>query len=348
MVLVRGRLNDTQTTGLCVRIAAAVAAVFVVAATAAAQPSPCPEALSEAQQRYQDGAFEAVAGLLSPCLDRPDRTDEEATFAYRLLALTAIRQDRIEEARLAALNLLNLDPLYAADAVLDPPAYVALIETVRRQLGLPLPGEDPPPPLVPDTLVADTVSAPPPPLPAPPRASRFQVQYWGGASSYGGERGNSATTRAREFAENAGPATGLGLVYTLGAGVALAGEVGLGLYPSKGQAVNDDLDANPSTWLVDATASVQALAMPSWPASPYARAGVTVVASEVNGVGRLGGGPVAALGVEVDLGGRYRIYAEGGGTLILPGSASDGVSTSGGGDFFTHVRAGFRYRLLRR
>ncbi|MDX1531464.1 MAG: hypothetical protein R3362_08050 [Rhodothermales bacterium] len=104
-------------------------------AAAVAQPaSPCSSLLTAAEAQYVDREFADAEAFVRSCLAQPDVGDEEAVQAHRLLALIALRQDDLPGAREAALRLLALSFDYEPDPVQDPPAYVALVASVKEQL----------------------------------------------------------------------------------------------------------------------------------------------------------------------------------------------------------------------
>ena len=159
---------------------------------AATAQTPCGSSLAVAQGLYVRGAFADVESTLTPCLDGGRVSPAERVRAYRLLALSALQQGRLVDAKLAALSLLNIDPDYEPDPALDPPSYADLIGAVRAQLDIrgepepdttrspePPPDQDreplsetvPPPRAEPPPVVGtEPTERPPPPTPAPPRS----------------------------------------------------------------------------------------------------------------------------------------------------------------------------------
>ena len=103
--------------------------------TVSAQTS-CRDDLAQAQSLYIRGAFSEVEAMLDPCLQLGRLGEDDRVLAYRLLALSALKQGRLIEAKIVALSLLNLRPDYEPDAALDPPPYADLIHTVRSQLAV--------------------------------------------------------------------------------------------------------------------------------------------------------------------------------------------------------------------
>jgi len=107
-----------------------------VPGTARAQTASvvCERALSAAEDQYRDAAYDEALRLVAACLDQGEKTDEQAVAAYELLALIHLKNDEIERARAAVVNLLGVDPTYTVDPIVQPPSYVSLIAIVQRDL----------------------------------------------------------------------------------------------------------------------------------------------------------------------------------------------------------------------
>ncbi|MDT0631488.1 helix-hairpin-helix domain-containing protein [Rubrivirga sp. S365] len=101
---------------------------------AAAQSDPCPEALADAERRYQEQDYAAVEPAVSACIYSDDAEPDEVQEGYRLLALSLLRQGQLPEARLTVVNLLGVNYDYEPDVVYDPPSYVSLVTAVKEQL----------------------------------------------------------------------------------------------------------------------------------------------------------------------------------------------------------------------
>lgn len=93
----------------------------------------CSELLQEAESTYVDGRFDRTIQLADECLGRREAGLEERTASYRLLALAYIKMERLGDARMTVLQLLNENPGYMADPVSDPPDYAAVVESVKAQ-----------------------------------------------------------------------------------------------------------------------------------------------------------------------------------------------------------------------
>ena len=106
----------------------------VVGGAAAAQSDPCPAALAEAERQYQEQDYAAVEPAVSACIYSTEAAPEGVQEAYRLLALSLIRQGQLPEARLTVVNLLGVNYDYRPDPVYDPPSYVSLVTAVKDQI----------------------------------------------------------------------------------------------------------------------------------------------------------------------------------------------------------------------
>jgi len=119
----------------------AVLVVLLFAPPVAAQeaeerptPEDCDEALAAAEEAYFDGEFAEANDLLSDCINQEDLPDALLVEMARLSALAYINLGNLDQARRVVVRLLTVDPSYEPDTVQDPPSYVSLVNTVRRQL----------------------------------------------------------------------------------------------------------------------------------------------------------------------------------------------------------------------
>ena len=94
----------------------------------------CEQQLDAAEERYVEGAFDDSETLVRECLMETDLSAADAVAAYRLLTLISLRKDDVPQAKQAAIRLLGVSFTYAPDPVNDPPAYVALVNSVKDQL----------------------------------------------------------------------------------------------------------------------------------------------------------------------------------------------------------------------
>jgi hypothetical protein len=108
--------------------------LFAVAPAQAQDGALCTRVLDTAAEQYLEGAYGEAMRFVSSCLNQAVVPDSQAVAAYRLLALIHLKQDELDSARAAVVNLLGLQPDYTADPVANPPSYVSLVSLVRRDL----------------------------------------------------------------------------------------------------------------------------------------------------------------------------------------------------------------------
>lgn len=128
--------------------------LLVVAEAAQAQdPTPCDNAVAEANTHFLFGRFDEASGLLETCLIREAFSEEDKPPVYELLAQVYEANGQEAEARTALAALLALDPGYAPDPDF-PASFKDLVEAVRDEMEAPAPVEAPPPGLVVEVTVA--------------------------------------------------------------------------------------------------------------------------------------------------------------------------------------------------
>ena len=114
-------------------VAFALLSLLAAAPGFAQEGGLCDELLTEADAMYVDGQYQLAIRLIDDCLRYDDLDEGTLVEAYRLLALSYIRLDRLSDARMAVLHLLNEVPDYTSDPVIDPPNYAVLVESVKSQ-----------------------------------------------------------------------------------------------------------------------------------------------------------------------------------------------------------------------
>jgi tetratricopeptide (TPR) repeat protein len=98
-----------------------------------AQDIDCDKALIEAEQKYTEGRFDEAIAQITQCLDNSDVTEDQKQRAYRLMGLTYIAKDYLNEAKGAIEKLLLLVPNYKPDPIYDPPPFISLVEEVQSE-----------------------------------------------------------------------------------------------------------------------------------------------------------------------------------------------------------------------
>lgn len=93
----------------------------------------CAEQLAGAEQKYNTGRFDEAIGLITECLGKPGISEQEKMKAYRLLGLSYIAKDYLEDAKTAVKKLLDMVPNYQSDPVQDPPPFTKLVEELKQE-----------------------------------------------------------------------------------------------------------------------------------------------------------------------------------------------------------------------
>lgn len=120
---------------------------------ALAQVVTCQERLAQAEAQYKVGQFEEVIALLPTCLENEGFDEEERQQAYRLLGLSYLGKDLVNDARGTIQKLLELVPDYQADPEQDPPVFTDLVDDVREEMQTePEPEPEPEPQLEPEPI----------------------------------------------------------------------------------------------------------------------------------------------------------------------------------------------------
>lgn len=94
----------------------------------------CEAKLSKAEEEFANTRFDEAIALLTGCLDKNAFSNpERQRAAYRLLGLSYLGKDYIEQAKSAINKLLDLMPMYKPDPDQDPPAYIQIFNLVQRE-----------------------------------------------------------------------------------------------------------------------------------------------------------------------------------------------------------------------
>lgn len=97
-------------------------------------PQLCSTELEAAEAAYVNQSFERAIAVARDCVQRSGVPRARAIQAYRLMTLSYLRQDKLDEAQTSLNTLLSMDPAYAPDPVNDPPSYVLFVSTVKQAL----------------------------------------------------------------------------------------------------------------------------------------------------------------------------------------------------------------------
>ncbi len=93
----------------------------------------CETALADAEKQYNDGRLDDVMKTLESCLP-VGLKNEDKSKAYRLLGLTYMAKDYLEQAKQSIQKLLELAPNWQPDPDQDPPPFTRMVEEVRKEM----------------------------------------------------------------------------------------------------------------------------------------------------------------------------------------------------------------------
>lgn len=95
-----------------------------------AQSSCGEEKLNDARKKYGTGNFDQVIIMLKPCL-AGGFTNNQRQEAYRLLSMTYLAMDSIEQATSVAVELLTLNPNFECN-LFDPPRFIRIVNDIKE------------------------------------------------------------------------------------------------------------------------------------------------------------------------------------------------------------------------
>lgn len=87
--------------------------------------------LNAATGRYDVGLFDDTIGRLKPCLPNGFQEKDERIGAYRLLALSYIVTDSLDQARSSVKQLVRADRKYQPDRDNDPPLFADMVQDAK-------------------------------------------------------------------------------------------------------------------------------------------------------------------------------------------------------------------------
>jgi len=94
----------------------------------------CEKQLSDAEQKYYSGRFDEAIETATRCLSSSSITEAEKLRAYKLIGLSYIAKDYLEQARSAVQKLLELVPTYEPDPDQDPPPFTNMVKEIKEKL----------------------------------------------------------------------------------------------------------------------------------------------------------------------------------------------------------------------
>ncbi len=325
--------------------------------------APCTASLAAAQAYYVDQDFDVSETLLRECVTRPDVDEETSIQVHRLLTLVYLRQDNRPEAEQVITRLLeDVSFDYIPDPILDPPAYVALVESIKEPLRIEreqaLAAQETLP-LVDEVSVEEEVSTFQ--SQAAFRTARTLYVYATlGAGSYGGERGVDGAWWLSEFTNNSGVSLSLGASFSVNRMLDASLDYRLHHIPRLLTLRSADREGEVGAQ-IDPDASSKSVHLFSlagrafYPIqsrlSSYVELGATGSVSRINNNTRVGFGPRAGLGFDIEVTPTLAGFMGFSATLLFPGTAVDHINSQGGqpvqnsNDLLTYAELGVRYRV---
>lgn len=360
--------SSRRASGWCRAVVCSLAlwgAVGIPLASAQAPP-PCDPLLAAAEGRYVKREFAEAETLVRACLAQNERSDEAAVLAYRLLALIALRQDDLPEAKRAVLQIVGVSFEYEPDPVQDPPSFVALVKTIKGQLR-----KEQARPLSHDSTRVAPPEREPEPTPRVPSASgidvpnssyreRYPIQYRVAgtfelslaleAGSYNGERSADASNPFQRFSENGGASLAVAVSYSVTQENVIVltyrffNVPTLSTNTAPGEVPIRPEDSSEWTQLLSVLG--RRLFAPNWRLTPTIQIGFAGLLSHLNGQTKVGIGPQLGFGLDAALTSRLGAFGELNATIIYPGDVIDRVDTDTPfGDPLIFAGGGLRYRL---
>ena len=93
----------------------------------------CETALADAERHFNDGRLDEVMKILESCLPEGLK-NEDKSKAYRLLSLTYMGKEYLEQAKQSIEKLLELVPNWQPDPDQDPPPFTRMVEEIRKEM----------------------------------------------------------------------------------------------------------------------------------------------------------------------------------------------------------------------
>ena len=104
---------------------------ILLISSAAAQAACDASRLEQAVSTYDFGRFNQTFALLKPCVPDGFGGKEQRVSAYRLMALSYVATDSLEQARAWVRQLLRVDSRFDPDPQADPPVFTAMVSDVK-------------------------------------------------------------------------------------------------------------------------------------------------------------------------------------------------------------------------
>ena len=95
--------------------------------------SDCSKNIKSAQKKFDEGDFDGSIALLEDCLASGDLSTKEKTTGYEILAQDYMSKNSTEQASSAVRKLLDISPGYRPNEAQTSPAYVDLVEKIKKE-----------------------------------------------------------------------------------------------------------------------------------------------------------------------------------------------------------------------
>lgn len=127
-------MTNSKCTTLLLTVIVGLLFAILLAPNFAQAQDDCEAKLRKAEEEFANTRFDEAIALLTGCLDKNAFVSpERQRAAYRLLGLSYLGKDYIEQAKGAINKLLDLMPMYKPDPDQDPPAYIQVFNLVQRE-----------------------------------------------------------------------------------------------------------------------------------------------------------------------------------------------------------------------
>lgn len=95
--------------------------------------SDCAKNIKAAQKKFDEGDFDGSISLLD-CLASADLSVKDKTAGYEILAQDYLSKNSTDQANSAVRKLLEVSPTYKPSEAQTSPAYVDLVEKIRKEM----------------------------------------------------------------------------------------------------------------------------------------------------------------------------------------------------------------------
>lgn len=96
--------------------------------------SDCSKNIKAAQKKFDEGDFDGSIALLQDCVTSSDLSTKDRTTGYEILAQDYLSKNSTDQANSAVRKLLEVSPNYKPSEAQTSPAYVDLVEKIRKEM----------------------------------------------------------------------------------------------------------------------------------------------------------------------------------------------------------------------